>query len=96
MAIEKSPLLSVLLLVNGVCPVCAGDYDTVVEYSGTYGAGKTAHGKISYAQCDAIGIPRDLNFASEGTAFAIIFRRHGKGFHALVGHDGRFPGRGNR
>ena len=40
--------------------------DTVVEYSGTYGAGKTAHGKISYAQCDAKGIPRDLDFDSDG------------------------------
>lgn len=40
--------------------------DTVVEYSGTYGSGKTAHGKISYAQCDEKGIPRDLDFDSDG------------------------------
>ena len=40
--------------------------DTVVEYSGTYGTGKMAHGKISYAQCDAKGIPRDLDFDSDG------------------------------
>ena len=40
--------------------------DAVVEYSGTYGSGKTAHGQISYAQCDAKGIPRDLDFDSDG------------------------------
>ena len=40
--------------------------DTTVDYSGTYGSGKTAHGKISYAQCDAKGIPRDLDFDSDG------------------------------
>ena len=91
MAIEKSALLSVLLLMNGVCPVCAGDYDTVVEYSGTYGAGKTAHGKISYAQCDAIGIPRDLNFDSDGDGVS-------NGVELLKGTDpldpDSFPGGG--
>lgn len=40
--------------------------DTVVDYSGTYGSGKTAHGKISYVQCDEKGIPRDLDFDSDG------------------------------
>ena len=40
--------------------------DTTVDYSGTYGSGKTAHGQISYAQCDEKGIPRDLDFDSDG------------------------------
>ena len=42
--------------------------------------------------CDHVRMVVDF----EGTVFAIILRRHEKGFHALVGHDGRFPGRGNR
>ena len=40
--------------------------DTVVDCVGTYGSGKQVAGKISYTQCDAIGIPRDLNFDSDG------------------------------
>lgn len=40
--------------------------DITVDYSGTYGSGKTARGKISYAQCDAKGIPRDIDFDSDG------------------------------
>lgn len=40
--------------------------DAIVDYSGTYGSGKTVRGKISYAQCDEKGIPRDLDFDSDG------------------------------
>ena len=40
--------------------------DTIVDYSGAYGSDKTVRGKISYAQCDAKGIPRDLDFDSDG------------------------------
>lgn len=40
--------------------------DAIVDYSGTYGSGKTVRGKISYAHCDEKGIPRDLDFDSDG------------------------------
>lgn len=65
--------------------------DTTVNYSGTYGSGKTARGKISYAQCDVIGIPRDLNFDSDGDGVS-------NGVELLKGTDpldpDSFPGGG--
>ena len=51
---------------KGLAPETHTGADTEVDFEGTYGSGKTARGKISYAQCDAIGIPRDLNFDSDG------------------------------
>ena len=51
---------------KGLTPETHTGADTEVDFEGTYGSGKTASGKISYAQCDVIGIPRDLNFDSDG------------------------------
>ena len=50
---------------KGLTPETHAGADTEVDFEGTYGSGKTARGKISYAQCDAIGIPRDLDFDSD-------------------------------
>lgn len=76
---------------KGFAPETHTGADTEVDFEGTYGSGKTARGKISHAQCDAIGIPRDLNFDSDGDGVS-------NGVELLKGTDpldpNSFPGGG--